>query len=857
MEALAVIGTLLGVLVTAIGVRHMMKQSPPSVEPTSTPESQSERLPVVETAALKSDLTRIPNPAAKLVGRENYLTQLDKAYDDPAISVVSLIAPGGVGKSAITDEWLTRLAAGKYGGAEIVFGWSFYSQGSHETATSSTQFYDKALPFFGHAGELPKPDEAKASLLFQLMAAKKCLLVLDGVEPLQHRPEVQHGWVADVGLKLLLDYTGRNGLENGGLILVSSRQELIEMEKYEGRNYEEIDLEFLNDGEGAALLESLGVEKFQNELTETSKEYGGHALALVLLGKMLKRRFKGDIRQRDRIPAPFDEEDQGKHAKRVMKYYADAWEKDAPEQLFLRMLGLFDRPMGERERDALLESAPFAAPLKKLDEGAWNTLFTHLEEAGLLLETGDSPGKKQWDTHPLIRGYFGDSFKKEAEKGWKAAHKVLFEHFQKVPEKEQPDTLAELEPLYRAVIHGCLAEDYKEADKIYWDRILRGDKYYSIKQLGAYATGLTAISGFFPDGWECPVSTGLNEADRAWLLGQASFQLMSLGRMEEAIVPRRGHISISEKLEDWVNALAGAHNLVDLLVPTGQLAEAKEAARLGIEWADSKTHDLSEQMLSRVRFTQVEHCLGALEEAEATFREAEELQKKFQPNFPRLYALQGTLFSVFLLDKAKEKKDAEEVLERGRYALKISTDLEDLLSVALDCLTIGRALERLGRVEEAYLELDKAVAGMRKAGKVDFFPLVLLARAAFHRRQGEWPDARRDLDEAMEISIRCGLRLYEADGLLLEGNLNLDTLSGDGTVEKAREALDRAAVMIEEMEYGLRIAEVELLTARVVFQGEDKGAAVAHYEKAIARIEETGHFGLNGEAERVKGEIRV
>ena len=39
------------------------------------------------------------------------------------------IAEGGAGKSALVNEWLTRLRADSYRGATIVLGWSFYSQG--------------------------------------------------------------------------------------------------------------------------------------------------------------------------------------------------------------------------------------------------------------------------------------------------------------------------------------------------------------------------------------------------------------------------------------------------------------------------------------------------------------------------------------------------------------------------------------------------------------------------------------------------------------------------------------------------------------------------------------------------------
>ncbi|EDN65602.1 hypothetical protein BGP_4835 [Beggiatoa sp. PS] len=48
------------------------------------------------------------------------------------------------------DAWLKSLKAQNYNSVLRVFGWSFYSQGSHDTQTSSGQFFENVLPFFGH-----------------------------------------------------------------------------------------------------------------------------------------------------------------------------------------------------------------------------------------------------------------------------------------------------------------------------------------------------------------------------------------------------------------------------------------------------------------------------------------------------------------------------------------------------------------------------------------------------------------------------------------------------------------------------------------------------------------------------------
>ena len=85
----------------------------------------------------------------RLVGREAELARLDEAWSDDETNILSLIAEGGAGKSALVNEWLTRLQADSYRGATRVLGWSFYSQGSKERATAADAFLDWALDKLG------------------------------------------------------------------------------------------------------------------------------------------------------------------------------------------------------------------------------------------------------------------------------------------------------------------------------------------------------------------------------------------------------------------------------------------------------------------------------------------------------------------------------------------------------------------------------------------------------------------------------------------------------------------------------------------------------------------------------------
>ncbi|MBI1876746.1 MAG: hypothetical protein HYR94_00625, partial [Chloroflexi bacterium] len=76
-------------------------------------------------------LARLPNSREFLFGREAELAQLDAAWADSHTNLFSLVAWGGVGKTALVNHWLQRLAAGDtYRGVARVYAWSFYSQGA-------------------------------------------------------------------------------------------------------------------------------------------------------------------------------------------------------------------------------------------------------------------------------------------------------------------------------------------------------------------------------------------------------------------------------------------------------------------------------------------------------------------------------------------------------------------------------------------------------------------------------------------------------------------------------------------------------------------------------------------------------
>jgi len=195
-----------------------------------------------------------------------------------------------------------------------------------------------------------------------------------------------------------------------------------------------------------------------------------------------------------------------------------------------------------------------------------------------------------------------------------------------------------------------------------------------------------------------------------------------------------------------------------------------------------------------------------LAEAAAAFREAEEIQKMRQPQYPLLYSLWGFRYCDLLLGQG----EYWEVQSRVRKLSKWRHPEDSLLDIALEHLSLGRAYllqawqEGSRDFAQAAIYLERAVDGLRQSGHQWMLPLGLLARAELRRVMGSLDRARADLEEALSIAMRGGMRLHQADCHLEYARLHLAC----GDKEKARQSLAQAKEMIEDIGYHRRDGEV-------------------------------------------------
>jgi tetratricopeptide (TPR) repeat protein len=436
--------------------------------------------------------------------------------------------------------------------------------------------------------------------------------------------------------------------------------------------------------------------------------------------------------------------------------------------------------------------------------------LNHLRKARLLAEE-DPAEPAALDAHPLVREYFGDKLRGENLKAWRAGHDCLYEHLKETAD-ELPETAEAMAPLFAAVAHGCAAGRHQETlDEVYWRRIQRGDKAFNTKKLGLFGSGLAALSGFFAEPWTRPVDA-LNEAAKGFVLNQAEYDLRALGRLAEAAQPMRAALKIRISQEDWENAAINASNLSELHLARGAVAEAVGAARQSVDLAD-RSGDAFGRLVNRATLADALRQAGDLEEAADLFREAEAMQKEDEPQYPLLYSVRGFQYCDLLLGRGEHAA----ARQRAGKTLEWVTEHQLLLDIALDTLTLGRAaLARAAArgpdgFKEAERRLDDAVEGLRRAGEQHHIPRGLLARAALWRCMENSAKARRDLDEALTIATRCGMRLFEADAHLEYARLHL----AEGDSAAARECLAKAKAIVADTGYRRRAPEVVELQERL------------------------------------------
>jgi tetratricopeptide (TPR) repeat protein len=839
-----------------------------------------------------------------LVGRDEELKALDAAWSGPdKKNVVTIVAWGGVGKTSLVAQWAANtLAKENHGGIERYFDWSFYSQGTRsdgdapgaDKVGSADIFVKEALEFFGDANFASSNAGAwkKGERLARLVAEHRTLLTLDGVEPLQ---DAKTGDLRDEALRALL-----RGLvtDNLGLCIVTTRQQLPELNTWRATTAPEWPLFKLSKEAGAELLKMLGVDGTPVEREQLAEDVRGHALTLTLIGKYLAEAHGGDIRRRDLVSlTEADYEETSGHAFHVMEAYERWLEKDGRrvELAILRLLGLFDRPATPDCLSALRQ-APVISGLTEvlthMTGGQWNLAVKRLIQLGLVEEQPWDPRrvagysedtakavraagqiKSQFplsaprpfitpqarlganlqalDAHPLIREYFAYQLRKTENDAWRAAHSRLFEHLRSsVP--YWPEGLDGLQPLYQAVAHGCQAGRYEEtAEEVYFSRILRGEfgpfPFYSTQGLGAMGADLAAVRCFFVAPWT-RLAPELSEDTQASLMNTASYCLTSLGRLLEAREMLPTAIEMAERLKNWGMAAVNTCNLSQVDLTLGDIVTAVREAEKSVVFADL-SRGLFTRAQMRTAHAEALHHAGRVEEALARFEEVRQLerQRDSKVGYPFNEA-SGFLYCDMLL--ANAEREAWRAVLDGTCLSAFSTYKSAPLAFDAPPIRLkrgGRPLhsDKLDIVEQG------ATQTLTEGRTITSFSLrnialsdLTLARVALYRtilESSSFDNSESKMPLHIDDAVN-GLRKSGDQTRIPAAFLTRAWMRAvQGRTSEARSDLDEAKQIAERGPMRLHLADVHLHKARLFFR-DDLDAACEDLRQARVLIEKCGYL---------------
>jgi len=460
----------------------------------------------------------------------------------------------------------------------------------------------------------------------------------------------------------------------------------------------------------------------------------------------------------------------------------------------LRLLGLFDRPVTADCFYALLK-APAIPNLTELlvekKEEPRRIALARLEAAKLLtVSRGAAGALVALDSHPLLREYFAKQICEQHPNSWCEAHRRVYKHLISTTNEGDKPVLEDLQPLYQAVAHGCQGGMAKDAfEKVYYARIQKEQQFYSVKKLGAIGSDLSVIACFFKIPWSKLLFEFI-ETDQGFIFHVAAYSLGALGRLTEAVEPMRAGLKIADKQYDWQNAARSSVSLSEFEVTLGELKKAARDSEYSVICAD-RTKDDFLKIISRAGQAAVLHQTGCRSESASLYCEAEEVQAKYQPQYPELYSVQGFRYLDLLLASAEEAawkaiflrgslsdclqspsiNGLRNVSRRVARMFDMTRDEGLILDIALVRLVMSRVAlyERilLGATQTICYEfISQAMDGLRRSGQSTYLIRGLLTRAWIRSIEGNrfgGESAQSDLDEAWEIAERGPMPLFMAD----------------------------------------------------------------------------------------------
>ena len=710
-------------------------------------------------------------PAQHFRGRAAKLQEL-KDWLQAAVTpdrVVSLVAAGGTGKTALVDKALHEATLSDRAG---VFVWSFYED-PHTDA-----FLREAYIYF--TGEKDAPAGGMLERLqLALSGDAPHVLILDGLERVQseegHR---RRGELEDLQLKRLVRALA--GGVGSARALVTSRFPLVDLAEMSGAGHRAIVLDDLERAVALDVLRAWNVKGEDDALARLIEplNVGGlyHALSVAVLGSYLGN-FAGQAPEFSLEDAK-ESDPKARRLSRILEQYAKAL--TPVERDLLARLSLFPRGVKAELLGWIVQSGgEVAGALIGLAEGE---LVKHLERLGGLglVFRYMTDGQAVYSAHPFLREFFRNLLGTKPESVHESVRAKLAPSLEARP-KTKPSDPAILDQYELLVEQTLLAGRVRDAFDLFWYG-LGGYENLGLV-VGENTRGLRILERFVPHDNFSLVEPHLPLRHRSALVADLGLFASDLGDLSRA----RGAFAHSRRLyagaSDQPNESRIANNLAEVELNAGHFrqvfAYSESAVSLATEAKDDRLTKYSLGYRATAHF-----ALGNITAASADFQRATKLEGE------PLYSLRGI-------------REVETKLLRGdRLGAVSQTQANHEFAVrniySADLCRSNALLARLLLPDDpaqAAQHLQDARAFATRSGAVELQLCCFHAACELHRHLGDYPQAIAEAEAGILLADTCGFGKYSIDLRLALAETHL-AIGGGGDARKAlqnaRSALDRS-----------------------------------------------------------------
>lgn len=765
----------------------------------------------------------LPATDPLVIGRENELRMIGAALEK-GFRIFQIVGPGGRGKTALANKWADELK--KAGRFERIFLWSFYRQGYTSSSVQPLWAFRSTL---AAALGVVLPPAASAremvSLLAQGLSKEPTLLVLDGVEGLLQASGAEEGVLRDDVLPKFLEILAET---EGSFCLLTSRTSIANLS--EARTTR-LDLEPLSRDSTRRLLREFGVGGLPQDLEAAVTFTEGHPLLIRLLAARLQRqqdhphlalgRLLQELRSVSRWADRWMQDDPG--LTRMLRSYAREL-AGTPELSLLKLSAVFDRLPEEAAILMLLKGlrrlASHFTAWESLCLDRWREAAAKLRRLGLAHANPETTSLVL-EMHPLVQGFFAAELRREEPEAYRAAHRLLYEHFCAVPEKQRPDTLEEMEPLFRAIYHGCQGGLYQRAfDEVAYPRLSRELDAYILTELGAYQDVLALMSCFCEREWSFPPDSDLTPARRGAVLQAVAHARRVEEKLDEAIELMRRSARWLRKGGDLVLFSGACFHTVRMATTRGRLrlallmcARLQYMALRHPEFAARVPATPLERDFAAFGMSNLAYFLLLVDrkkEAEALLTKALRFIRVDTPEALVLPGLSAPFHSSWLIETG-QNEILLAAIEAGqldfsirKYEFNNSAALVKGRAWTEQAIQTGAQPDATHRAKTIGT-LNEAVQQAQNFGRWVLLADALLARAHWLGTFGEEDEFGRDANQCREISREHGFMLHLADLALLETARSLRRQD----VTTATKSLRQASQLVHKHGYKLRYRQVK------------------------------------------------